>query len=33
MDEINSLMHGFSVALSPFNLMLMFIGVRMTLNP
>jgi putative tricarboxylic transport membrane protein len=27
MEEINSLMHGFSVALSPFNLMLMFVGV------
>ena len=27
MDEINSLMHGFSVALSPFNLLLMFVGV------
>ena len=27
MEEISSLMHGFSVALSPFNLMLMLIGV------
>ncbi len=27
MDEINSLMHGFSVALSPFNVLLMFVGV------
>lgn len=27
MEEISSLMHGFSVALTPFNLMLMFIGV------
>ena len=27
MEEINSLMHGFSVALSPFNLLLMFVGV------
>ena len=27
MEEINALMHGFSVALSPFNLMLMLIGV------
>ena len=27
MEEINALFHGFSVALSPFNLMLMFIGV------
>jgi len=27
MDEINSLMHGFSVAMSPFNLALMFVGV------
>jgi putative tricarboxylic transport membrane protein len=27
MDEISSLMHGFSVALTPYNLMLMFIGV------
>jgi putative tricarboxylic transport membrane protein len=26
-EEINSLMHGFGVALSPFNLMLMFVGV------
>jgi putative tricarboxylic transport membrane protein len=26
-EEISSLMHGFSVALTPFNLMLMFIGV------
>ena len=27
MEEINSLMHGFSVALSPFNVLLMFVGV------
>ena len=27
MDEIQSLMHGFTVALSPFNLALMFVGV------
>jgi len=27
MEEISSLLHGFSVALSPFNLVLMFIGV------
>ena len=27
MEEITSLMHGFSVAMTPFNLMLMFIGV------
>ena len=27
MDEIQSLMHGFSVALTPFNLALMFLGV------
>ena len=27
MEEINALFHGFSVALSPFNLMLMFVGV------
>jgi putative tricarboxylic transport membrane protein len=27
LEEINALFHGFSVALSPFNLMLMFIGV------
>ena len=27
MEEISALMHGFSVALSPFNLMLMLIGV------
>jgi putative tricarboxylic transport membrane protein len=26
-EEINALFHGFSVALSPFNLMLMFVGV------
>jgi putative tricarboxylic transport membrane protein len=26
-EEINALLHGFDVALSPFNLMLMFIGV------
>jgi putative tricarboxylic transport membrane protein len=26
-EEINSLLHGFSVALTPFNLMLMFVGV------
>ena len=29
MEEINALFHGFSVALSPFNLMLMFIGVTL----
>lgn len=29
MEEINSLFHGFSVALTPFNLMLMFIGVTL----
>ena len=27
MDEINLLMHGFSVALTPYNLGLMFVGV------
>ena len=27
MEEINALFHGFSVALSPFNLLLMFVGV------
>jgi putative tricarboxylic transport membrane protein len=27
MEEINALMHGFSVALTPFNLLLMFVGV------
>ncbi len=27
MEEITSLLHGFSVALTPFNLMLMFVGV------
>ena len=27
MEEINALMHGFEVALSPFNLLLMFVGV------
>ncbi|MCU0898004.1 MAG: tripartite tricarboxylate transporter permease [Burkholderiales bacterium] len=27
MEEISSLLHGFSVALTPFNLMLMFVGV------
>ncbi|MEY3708331.1 MAG: hypothetical protein RL585_2888, partial [Pseudomonadota bacterium] len=27
MDEIQSLIQGFSIALSPFNLMLMVIGV------
>lgn len=27
MEEINSLMHGFSIALTPFNLALMFVGV------
>jgi putative tricarboxylic transport membrane protein len=27
MDEINSLMHGFSVALTPYNLLLMMVGV------
>ncbi len=29
MEEINALMHGFSVALSPFNLLLMFVGVTL----
>ena len=29
MEEINALFHGFAVALSPFNLMLMFIGVTL----
>ena len=32
MEEINALFHGFSVALSPFNLMLMFIGVILGVN-
>ncbi|MGB7540940.1 MAG: tripartite tricarboxylate transporter permease [Burkholderiales bacterium] len=27
MEELNALFHGFAVALSPFNLMLMFVGV------
>ncbi|HTO46159.1 MAG TPA: tripartite tricarboxylate transporter permease, partial [Burkholderiales bacterium] len=27
MEEITSLLNGFSVALTPFNLMLMFVGV------
>lgn len=27
MEEISSLMHGFAIALSPYNLMLMFVGV------
>ena len=27
MEEINALFHGFSVALTPFNLMLMFVGI------
>ena len=27
MEEINALFHGFSIALSPFNLLLMFVGV------
>ena len=27
MEEINALFHGFSVALSPFNILLMFVGV------
>ena len=29
MEEINALLHGFEVALSPFNLMLMFVGVTL----
>ena len=29
MEEIHALMHGFSVALSPFNLLLMFVGVTL----
>ena len=29
MEEINALLHGFGVALSPFNLMLMFVGVTL----
>ena len=29
MEEINALFHGFSVAMTPFNLMLMFIGVTL----
>ncbi len=29
MEEINALFHGFSVALTPFNLLLMFIGVTL----
>ena len=29
MEEINALFHGFSVALTPFNLMLMFVGVTL----
>ena len=29
MEEINALLHGFDVALSPFNLMLMFVGVTL----
>ena len=29
MDEINALLQGFGVALSPFNLMLMFVGVTL----
>jgi putative tricarboxylic transport membrane protein len=28
-EEINALLHGFDVALSPFNLMLMFVGVTL----
>jgi len=28
-EEINALLHGFGVALSPFNLMLMFVGVTL----
>ena len=27
MEELNALFHGFSVALTPFNLALMFIGI------
>ena len=29
MEEINALFHGFSVALTPFNLMLMFVGITL----
>ena len=29
MEEINALFHGFSVAMTPFNLMLMFVGVTL----
>ena len=29
MEEINALFHGFSVALTPFNLLLMFVGVTL----
>ena len=29
MEEINALFHGFAVALTPFNLLLMFIGVTL----
>ncbi len=29
MEELNALFHGFSVAMTPFNLMLMFIGVTL----
>lgn len=29
MEEINALFHGFSVALTPFNILLMFVGVTL----
>ena len=29
MEEINALLHGFAVALTPVNLMLMFVGVTL----
>jgi putative tricarboxylic transport membrane protein len=29
MEELNALFHGFSVALTPYNLMLMFIGITL----
>ena len=27
MEELNSLFHGFSIAMTPFNLALMFVGI------
>ena len=27
MEELNALFHGFSIAMTPFNLMLMFVGI------